>query len=269
MGRPAAAEEISRSHHLRVCRTRTGFWLQCDASVLDLDLSRSRAYGELDAGLWHLALPRQREFFLLTLVILLHRHGLFALHANGVVKEDTGVLIIGDSGCGKTTLTLSLIREGWRYLADDALMLRRASRGIEALALRQGFSCAPLTVARFPELSAALVDLPCAADGERLADLEALYPGSFVPRCIPRVLVCPQITRELHSRLHPLDQVGALTAMIPESAGIMADRLGGMRQLGVLKELVQQATSYRLLLGCDVFEAPAEVAQLLWEARRG
>jgi hypothetical protein len=267
--RPAVVREVWRSQNLRVCKTQAGFRLHCDASVLDLDLSRSRGYGVVDAGLWDLALPRQREFFLLGLVILLHRHGLFTLHANGGVKEGTGFLLVGDSGCGKTTLTISLIREGWRYLADDALVLQRSSRGIEALALRQSFSCAPQTVNRFPELGAAIVDVPSAADGERVADLEALYPGSFVPCCVPSMLLYPQITRERQSRLVPLDPVGALIAMIPESAGIVADRPGGMRQLGVLRELVQQAASYRLLLGSDVFDAPAEVARLLWQARRG
>src|SRR5439155_1238636 len=58
-----------------------------------------------------------KEFFLLTpLLFLMHRFGYFELHAAGCAYEDSGYLLLGASGSGKTTATLSLIASGWKYL---------------------------------------------------------------------------------------------------------------------------------------------------------
>ena len=103
----AAGEEVWRSSGLRLLKTKDGFYIRCGSSILDLDLSASRAVGILHDEFWRRSLQDQREFFLLSFVLLLGQHGLFGLHANGVAKGGTGFLIAGASGCGKPTLTLS------------------------------------------------------------------------------------------------------------------------------------------------------------------
>lgn len=42
-----------------------------------------------------------------------------SLHAAGVARGDELVLLAGESGAGKTTLTLALLDAGWSYLTDD------------------------------------------------------------------------------------------------------------------------------------------------------
>lgn len=41
------------------------------------------------------------------------------LHAAAVARGSSLVLLAGESGAGKTTLTLALLRAGWTYLSDD------------------------------------------------------------------------------------------------------------------------------------------------------
>jgi hypothetical protein len=41
------------------------------------------------------------------------------LHAGAVARDGTAVLLVGASGWGKTTLTMELVRRGWRLLTDD------------------------------------------------------------------------------------------------------------------------------------------------------
>lgn len=41
------------------------------------------------------------------------------LHAAAVARDDRVVLLAGESGAGKTTLTLALLDAGWTYLSDD------------------------------------------------------------------------------------------------------------------------------------------------------
>jgi hypothetical protein len=80
----------------------------------------------------------QQKFLAYGLVRLLRPLGLFSLHAASLLTPDgVGVLIVGRSGSGKSTLTLGLIRKGWGYLSDDAVLLRNGSEAVEALALRK------------------------------------------------------------------------------------------------------------------------------------
>jgi hypothetical protein len=47
------------------------------------------------------------------------------IHAACVALDNSGVLLCGDSGAGKTTLAYACARRGWTYVADDASHLLR------------------------------------------------------------------------------------------------------------------------------------------------
>lgn len=49
--------------------------------------------------------------------------GLVAIHAAAVSYHDTGIVLCGDSGVGKTTLTLGLVDLGWAYMSDDVAVV--------------------------------------------------------------------------------------------------------------------------------------------------
>ena len=46
-------------------------------------------------------------------------HNTIALHAAVVARGDTGLLLCGPSGVGKSSLTIALLDRGWAYLSDD------------------------------------------------------------------------------------------------------------------------------------------------------
>lgn len=51
-------------------------------------------------------------------IIQAHSHLLW-LHGGAVVYQNSGVLVSGLSGQGKSTLVANLLAQGWRYLSDD------------------------------------------------------------------------------------------------------------------------------------------------------
>ncbi len=258
---PPEGEEVYHAPPLRVLKTGRGFFLACGASALDLLLSEGVGSGYLDEKFFSRSVYHQREFFLLSLLMLLRPRGRYGLHANGLKSERGGVLIIGQSGSGKTTLTLSLARAGWRYGSDDATLLRNGEAGVQALALRHGFSCTNETVARFPELAKA--PLLYHAQGKRVLDISAAFPDGFAPSCRPRLLLFPKVAPQDVSQLEPVSPTDALVALMQGSAGIMTDKAVSKVQLEVLKRLVEGSSAYRLLSGRDVLERSQTVSEIL------
>lgn len=45
------------------------------------------------------------------------------VHGAALARDSAGVLLLADSGAGKTTLTLGLMRRGWQPLADDIVLI--------------------------------------------------------------------------------------------------------------------------------------------------
>ena len=254
---------IYNDRSLKISQTPFGFRLESSSTILDLDPNRGCGDGVLGDDHWQKPLLDQRELFLLGFLILFRHQGRYGLHANGIVKKGAGTLVVGHSGCGKTTLTLGLLSQGWHYLSDDALLLRNCPEGIEALAFRRGFSCTPDTLRYFPAVKAFNADRLSIRPKKNLVDIAPLYPGRFLARHIPRLLLFPKIGHQRRSRLIPLTDSDAAVALIQQSPGILIDRSQAARQLATLERLVSQTRSYCLNLGTDVYENPAEVSNLL------
>ena len=55
-----------------------------------------------------------------------------SIHAAGIARGESCVLLAGDSGSGKTLLTFALLRRGYSYLSDDCVLLGRdiSARGV-------------------------------------------------------------------------------------------------------------------------------------------
>jgi HPr kinase/phosphorylase len=102
------------------------------------------------------------------------------VHGSCVALKSAGVLLLGDSGSGKSDLALRLIHEGWRLVADDRTVLSLAKTGIAA--------AAPTTIKGLLEVrGVGIVTLPAQAarlklvvqlgrEGPRLPEAEQWTP---------------------------------------------------------------------------------------------
>lgn len=260
--RPQTGERVFSSPSLVVTRTAGGFHIRCRSSAMSLDLAGGYGNASLDEDFWDYPLEDRREFFLLTLLMLLRRRGLFGLHANAVESEGAGLLTVGRSGCGKTTLTLALVLEGWRCLSDDALVLRRGPSGVTALAFRRGMSLTADTAGRFlaPEVWHGGARL---REEKVLVHLDSVFPRSALARCRPRAIVFPRVVGARRSQLVPASETSAFVRLLEQSPGIMTDRASVKAQAEVLKLLLEQCRTYDLALGIDVFEDPGSLSSVL------
>jgi len=63
------------------------------------------------------------ECFLALLQLAMAERGRYTVHAGCVAREGRALLLLGESGAGKTTLSLALARRGWDFMGDDIVMV--------------------------------------------------------------------------------------------------------------------------------------------------
>src|SRR5438093_12292798 len=131
---PANCRQLFRADGFVGCEIADEFYLTDGSSVFHLRPPRGEAYARL-APLFDDKPPlAQSNFWCFGLLKLLRLLGVYSLHAAALANADgAGLLLVGASGSGKSTLAIGLIRQGWKYLSDDAVLLRDASQGIAAI----------------------------------------------------------------------------------------------------------------------------------------
>jgi hypothetical protein len=231
-----------------------------DQAVLRIDVDRGLAYGYF----YHDAMPDGRldTFFHYTLVELLKGRNIFPLPAAALEYQGRGLLLCGSNGCGKTTAMLSLLRAGFRCLADDHPLLQDRGAAQELLETSLNIEVADHTIALFPELRTAAAGLLRQGAYRKSFHVEDVYPRSQGRSCEPAMILFPQVTNMAHSCLQPLAKSLALEALVQREA-YRYDAVTAAQEFQALSQLVQQAACYRLHFGHDVLELPRLITPLL------
>jgi hypothetical protein len=256
---PATARMTAEQDGIRAWSGGGLLYLECDGHAVHLDLSAGVAESTIPPA----PTPPRKDIVIYTLLLLLRRRGLYALHASGVARAGAGFLFVAPCGSGKSTQTYGLVRQGWEYLGDDALLLRVRGDAVEALALRRDLCLDPALAHAFPEVVTHGEGGPFAARGKRRLRMRALHPGRLIERCVPRVLVFPEIVPNPVSRLAPLGPAETLARLVEQSVVVALDPDALPAHFEALGRLARQARGWRLLAGRDLKERPGAVAALL------
>lgn len=232
--------------------------------IFERDGSAVRAVGgSHGVEVWIGTAPASRERSALARLVFeasmvaLRRCGLYELHSAGVVEPETGggLLIIGPSGSGKSTLATQLASAGWRYLSDDALLLRGTGKAVEACALRREFAVTEQTVAAgvlegFEEL----LKEPVPFDPlKRRFKPHVIFPESFSESCVPQALFFPVITNEPASHARRLTQAETMRGLLRMCPWACYDKPAAAMHLELLARLARQAVGFELRAGRDLF----------------
>lgn len=253
------ARPAGRHGDIRAWSTPRRICLRCPGYAASMDL---------DAGVAECTVPPGRaalrkDLLTYVLLLLLRRRGLYGLHASAVQRDGAGWLFIGDRGSGKSTQTYNLVRQGWDYLGDDAVLLRAESDAesevVGALRLRRDLMLDPTPAHAYPECAGVT---PAPGAGKQRMTMN-LYADRLVERCAPRYLIFPEIVRAADSRLVPLSSTEALTRLVAQSAVFTLDRESTPGHLQLLVRLVGQCAAYRLQAGLDLKQCPGQISGLL------
>ncbi len=200
--------------------------------------------------------------FHLVLVELLRHQGLYTIHAAALEKHGRGVLIPGNSGSGKTTTFISLLRSGYRYLSDDHPLIRDVGTHVEILPFPIKINVTETTSMFFPELLHSRHPVLQSGSPKRSFHAEDLYLTSVGDSCQLALVLFPHVVDAARSQVELLSKSRALEALLPHSLLVYHPEVA-RREFQVLGKLVQQADCYRLHFGRDVLDLPQLITPLL------
>ncbi len=230
--------------------------------VLLLDLFKGKGIGVFpDPTSVH---PRimANFIFLIGFSELLHSRDLFLIHAAALAKEGKGILIPGFTRNGKTTLSVALLRGGFKFLSDDRPFLRRKNEGFELLAFPEGLDVTDQTIAFFPEFKHLGNDIFKSGLKKKEFFVERVYPNSILNRCHPQVLLFPNIVEKEVSQLRPLSKIEAVTKLLPHSL-LVFDPTIAERHFHLLCQLVEEMDCYHLDFGKDLLSVHQLIEKVL------
>jgi hypothetical protein len=267
---PKTARHLGTSKRcaIKVWDAPEGMLLRHENAIVAVYPDAGRAEGQV-----HPALLKDRDrgerdplfhLVVLSLVVLLRHRGWFSLHAAALARDGHGVLCPAQSGQGKTTITLSLLRHGWTALSDDTVLLRAEDDRVNAHSFRRPLCVDPGAADYFPELNGPEWP-PSLSDASKWrVEIDQLYPGQSESVCTPRLLVLPTIADAPTSRVEPIGPKPALEQLLRQGAVFLSSRPEvADRHLTVLRQLVGQTRTYRLQAGRDILSDPRTAHTLL------
>lgn len=223
---------------------------------------------------WSIAIPHAHsddqiredlvDFLNLALTESWRRLSWVPLHAASITGDKSCALLCATAGGGKSTLTASMIRRGWKTLGDDKLLLRENEDGsANVAALLHNFNLHPRTCDWFPEVGD-LTGLPPYSPWteKRKVSIESIWPGTTATGSRPTHLI--EVARQSDTRglkLVPLPQAKVLPLLMRQTV-IPRHRDWAGKIMATLAATAAQLQGWRIEIGDDVYERHEHLAEL-------
>lgn len=188
-------------------------------------------------------------------------NGHMLVHAAAVCLGDRAGLLVGKGGSGKSTTAIACLGTNLRYISDDYCLVGPA----DAPNVHSLYSTAKLTrdsLARFPDLERSINKTKIIADDKLLFFLHPTYKQLMTSGARLEAIYVPVIDPKISkSEIEPVSRAKALLALAPSSIFQLSG--GGSNEFGILSDLVERVSCYRLRLGSDPTEAAEAIYQHL------
>ena len=202
---------------------------------------------------WHIARPLMHAIKGASL-----RTSWTPVHAASVARSGGAILIVGQSGAGKTSIAMACAAQGWDYLGDDAVLVRAGPPRVASL-----YSSARLredTFQRYPDAMRACLGVSDDA-GELKAEVDMALLERPAAEAEIRAIVVPQPTDWSEFRLAPLGRADTLRKLMAATRqSMLGDEAVAFSKLAAL---VSQIPCYALTASGDASALSSGLARLV------
>jgi hypothetical protein len=115
--------------------------------------------------------------------------GVVPVHCACLSRDGGGLLLAGNSGVGKSTLSVTLAQLGYDYISDDWTFLRREGEELVAYGLSPIVKLLPDTIEYFPQLAEHQVHISLNGELAYEVSMSDAFGASVMRRCEPRYFV--------------------------------------------------------------------------------
>jgi hypothetical protein len=206
-----------------------------------------------------LSAARLEDIVFGSLAPALRRRGIYMIHAFAAQKDDHTLLLVGVSGSGKTTTGLSLVAQGWRYLANDVVLVKQEKGSVIAMPTPGAIGLDTKSFELLPDLTP--------PPGKSDLAMKYYYPATtFVEgwgaEAPVSCILFPEIATEGETALHPLPSSMTL-ARLMEASVDRWDSFGLDHHMRLLGQLSRQVASFDLRLGRQLDRLPTMLGKVL------
>jgi hypothetical protein len=191
----------------------------------------------------------------------LRDHGGHLVHAGAVGTPEGGAIIVGKSGSGKSTTTLSALQSDLLFAGDEYVGVSLDSQP-HVYGLYNSGRVMPDHVQRLPFLLQALANSDQLDVEKALVYAHEQWPANTSSGFPLRAIIAPRVTPGLVvARITETSPVVGFTALAPNTVFQMHTR--GQDSLMRARRLVEIVPSYMLELGSDMASIPRAISGLL------
>jgi hypothetical protein len=199
---------------------------------------------------------------------ILKKLGVLVWHSAAVVRDGMAVLMPGASGSGKSTTTLNFLKLGYRFLADDIVLLRARGTALQAEGHESNLYLTERSLQLLPEWKGFVRGR---RDKKGLhwkyrIDLKSFRPEQSVRPPLVKFLLFPRVTKGQETRLEKLTKADALLECLGQAPKEYPASILGpsvlQSQFEIYSTLVSSVRSYRIHLGADQEKIRAILSRL-------
>ena len=183
---------------------------------------------------------------------------LLLLHAGAVGTANSGVLLTGKGGSGKSTAALSCLGSELLYAGDDMMLVDTEKNMIYSL-----YNVAKLEAHQlklFPHFEP-LVYNPAAMPAEK-AQLFVFdhFPKTLIRQMPLKAIILPKFSGQTDTEWTTDTAAEALRALAPSTIGLFQEDEQYLNKLAIL---CRQVPIFRLATGTDLAQIPEKIAEIL------
>lgn len=182
------------------------------------------------------------------------------VHAAAVGRPDGCLLLVGNSGSGKTSTALSCLPSDLGHLGEDYCLVTDGEPP-SVFSLYNSAKVGMESIKRLPFLRELLVEMPDRNTEKALLDLHLHAPGKLLATAPLRAIAIPEIVEREETVARPASSGVALAALAPSTLLQLPGT--GERAMARLSALVRSVPCHRLEVGSDPSKIPAAIDSLL------